>query len=130
MAARTSVLIDDDDVIAILHPAVIKRVDPEALIEVFRNSMEALTYLSTLRGQGEAPPDFIFLDIDMPFMNGFELLSSLIAEDEIFLQNTKVIILSSSVDSRDIEKSKQYKIISDFSSKPLSIPYLTELLSK
>ncbi|MFN5911297.1 MAG: response regulator [Bacteroidota bacterium] len=122
-------LVDDDEIIGFMHPAIIRRVDPEAFIEVFRDPVEAMEYLQQQRIQNEPAPNYIFLDINMPFMNGFEFLSRLSTENRVYIANTKVIMLSSSIDSRDIEKAKSYPIIADFISKPLSMDYLSKLLT-
>jgi CheY-like chemotaxis protein len=126
--AKRYLLVDDDDIISILHPAIIKRAEPEADIEFFNDSVLALNYLRELRSSRSLPPDFIFLDINMPFLGGFEFVSSFLEEDKKFLSNTKIIILSSSIDSKDLDRAKTFPIIDDFISKPLSIDYLKSLL--
>jgi CheY-like chemotaxis protein len=127
---RKYLLIDDDDIISVIHPIIIKRVDPTAEIELMREGTEALEYLRQLKKQGHAAPDIIFLDINMPLMNGFQFLSSLNEEENSFLKNTRVVMLSSTIDPRDIEKAKSFPQISDFITKPLSVEYLNDLLSR
>jgi two-component system LytT family response regulator len=67
-----AVIIDDEifctDVIKIL----LAKYCPEVIVDnIFNNSMSALNYLNNYQ------PDIIFLDIEMPHLNGFDLLKNL-----------------------------------------------------
>ena len=72
-------------------------------------------------------PDYILLDINMPIMNGWEFL------DEYKRLNIdpggkcKIYIISSSVFSNDINKSRSYPLVIDFVSKPLNIDKVKDL---
>jgi CheY-like chemotaxis protein len=123
-------LIDDDEVITMIHPAIIRRVDKDCQIDISKQSYEALDFLNKQLAEGNNPPDFIFLDINMPMMNGFQFLDKLSDQLIEFLRNSQVVMLSSSVDPRDIEKAKHYPIVKDFISKPLSIDYISNILNK
>ena len=65
-------LIDDDDIFNFLHSEVIKQVDASAEIISHSSSIEALDYLKELIHDKIQLPNFIFIDIRMPEMNGFE----------------------------------------------------------
>jgi CheY-like chemotaxis protein len=123
-------LIDDDEVITMIHPAIIRRVDKDCHIDISKHSYEALEFLNKQFAEGNNPPDFIFLDINMPMMSGFQFLDKLSDQLIDFLKNSQVIMLSSSIDPRDIEKAKQYQIVKDFISKPLSIEYISSIINK
>jgi CheY-like chemotaxis protein len=123
-------LIDDDEIITMIHPAIIRRVDKDCHIDISKQSYEALDFLNKQLAEGNNPPDFIFLDINMPMMSGFQFLDKLSDQLIEFLQNSQVVMLSSSVDPRDIEKAKHYPIVKDFVSKPLSIEYISNVLDK
>lgn len=122
-------LIDDDDIITKIHPVIIRRVDKECDIEICVSGVEAIDYLNALLEAKEAAPDYIFLDINMPVMSGFEFMESLSPELTNFISKSKIILLSSSVDPRDIEKAANYKTIIEFAPKPLTIEYIQNLLS-
>lgn len=127
---KSYIIIDDDDIIAFLHPAVINRVDPQANIEVYNDAIEALNFLNELKETNETPPDFIFLDINMPFINGFEFVAALNKDLIDYLSFTKIIMLSSSIDTKDLERAKNEPLIRDFISKPLNVEYLSNLLGE
>ncbi len=122
-------LIDDDDIITKIHPVIIRRVDKECEIEICVSGVQAIDYLNALQEANETAPDYIFLDINMPVMTGFEFMEALSQSLTDFISNSKIILLSSSVDPRDIEKAANYKTIIEFAPKPLTIDYIQNLLS-
>jgi CheY-like chemotaxis protein len=64
----------------------------------------------------------------MPEISGFEFLDRLTEEEKIFLKDSQIIMLSSSVNHKDIERAKTYPMIRDFVSKPLTVEYIRSLV--
>ena len=86
---------------------------------VYENGREALDNLSVILNSNEKLPEVIFLDLNMPILNGWQFLDEFCKIPNIE-ENTRIYILSSSVYSGDIEKSKKYSIVKDFIQKPLT----------
>jgi CheY-like chemotaxis protein len=95
-----------------------------------KNGEEALKYFYTLKTTHSNKPQLIFLDLNMPVMGGWEFLDSFSTKDYSDYNETKVIILSSTIDPEDLEKSKKYSMVIDFLSKPISKEMLEYLKTK
>jgi CheY-like chemotaxis protein len=121
-------LIDDDDIISVIHPATIQRAISDSDIEITPSGNEAIALIDELIELQEAPPNYIFLDINMPEISGFEFLDRLTETELDFLKDSKIIMLSSSVNQKDIERAKTYPMIRDFISKPLTVEYVRALV--
>jgi CheY-like chemotaxis protein len=121
-------LIDDDDIISVIHPATIQRAISDSDIEITPSGTEALALIDELIHYGESAPNYIFLDINMPEISGFEFLDRLTDVEREFLKDSKIIMLSSSVNQQDIERAKTYPMIRDFVSKPLTVEYIRDLV--
>jgi CheY-like chemotaxis protein len=72
-------------------------------------------------------PDIIFLDLNMPVMNGWDFLEHFSKEFYPQFNAIKVVILSSTIDPSDYLKAKQYEAVTHFLSKPLTVEMLQEL---
>ena len=125
-------LIDDDDVIQLVHRKVIQRHDPTAQVEVVKSVDEALALL--LGAEEGSLPDVMFLDINMPIKNGFVFVEGVRDHHpELFLalqQRTRVFLLTSSVNPRDMEQAHACVLIERLVSKPLRVELLQELEGK
>jgi CheY-like chemotaxis protein len=122
-------LIDDDYIFNLIHKRVLNIVDPEGEITDFNNSVKALDYIKGILDSGGILPDYIFLDISMPEIDGFELLDELTNYSTNFFASTKLYIVTSSLNERDMERAFSYSILSAYKGKPLTVESVKELLA-
>ena len=113
------ILIDDDAVTNMVNKKIIYLTFPSIALDELRQAIEK---------DATQLPDLIFLDINMPHMDGWEFLNEFITLPESARQKTKIIMLTSSVDVNDIAKAKTYKPVTDFLSKPLTKDGFREVL--
>ncbi|MBI1267152.1 MAG: response regulator [Cryomorphaceae bacterium] len=124
----TYLLIDDDVILNILHQEVIRKVDPSGEITVYNSSVRGLDYLKLILEKNEALPNYIFLDIRMPEMNGFEVLDELMKHPQSQFEKTRIFMLTSSLDDRDKTKAESYPIITGFRGKTVTTTMLKEII--
>ena len=127
--------IDDDPITLMLCKKVIIKSSFTNEIFTFQNGQEALQYFNTIKYSNDKDkpllkPELIFLDLNMPVMGGWEFLDHFITPEYSEFHSIKVIILSSTIDPEDMEKSKNYPMVMDFLSKPITVTMLEYLKSK
>jgi len=114
---------DDDAEDREIFFEAIQEINPVIKVLLSKDGQDALEILGVLK----QTPDFIFLDINMPRVNGMECLIKLKSDDR--LKNVPVIIHSTTVDSR--EEKKLISLGADeFISKPNSFEELKGSLYK
>ena len=118
-------LIDDNDIDQLLHRKLIEMVYPTASVQLFGDASNALKFIEKSDHQHHT---IIFLDIQMPVMNGFQFLEAF----DLLPAETKslytIYILSSSVNQYDISKAKNNPYVKDMIIKPLTKDTLLNLL--
>jgi CheY-like chemotaxis protein len=118
--------VDDDPITLMLCKMVIAKSSFASEIITAQNGEEALNYfddlkLNNLGTEIKKYPSLVFLDLNMPVMDGWEFLDHFSKEEYTSaFKNTKIIVLSSTIDPNDIEKSKTYSMVLDFLSKPIT----------
>jgi two-component SAPR family response regulator len=110
-------LIDDDHVFNFLHSKHIEKLEMEHDITCFESPTKAFWYLNNL--SVDSLPDIIFLDINMPELNGFELMEKIVHERNEIVEKLNVFIVTSSLNPTDYEESKKYVSVKGFYNKPL-----------
>jgi CheY-like chemotaxis protein len=119
---KTCLLIDDNYIDNFVTRKVLEASHFAETIIVRQSPTEAIDSLRF----GIVTPDVIFLDIRMPTMSGFEFLQEYDQLD-IDKKNTKIFMLSSSLDPVDMKQSSSNKYITQFIHKPLTSKALEEL---
>ncbi len=112
-------VVEDDQTSAFLLKLLLLESDLVGSIAITSNGQEALDYLNRLKVSGGKYPEIIFLDINMPVMDGFDFLEA--CKHIGFRENekVKVIILTSSVHEQDIGKAKAFGV-TNYLVKPIS----------
>jgi CheY-like chemotaxis protein len=120
-------LVDDDGIALMLYEIAIKKANFSQNISKATNGKLALELLTEREERGLPMPELIFLDLNMPVLNGWEFLKEYQKEFEPKDSKAKIIVLSSSVDPADVEYSKKFKSVIKFMSKPLATQALLEM---
>ncbi|KAA5539665.1 response regulator [Adhaeribacter rhizoryzae] len=119
-------LIDDDATTIFLTQRLLKRFAIEVEVLTAAHGQEALAIVRAVCEQ-EQCPELIFLDINMPIMDGFEFLEQLQKSANLSKAAIKIILVSSSTHQLDLAKAKQYPLIG-YIEKPLTSEKLSEFL--
>jgi CheY-like chemotaxis protein len=94
-------------------------------VVVYSNGLEALTQLKLMQETPEKLPEIIFLDINMPILDGWQFL-----DEFLYLKSSKksiIYIVTSSENPIDIEKANQYNMEKNYIVKPISVKKLMSL---
>ncbi len=124
-------LIDNNQDEIFFNERMVNKCNAAEMVVSKQLGRDAITYLKTNLDQGQnLYPDLIFLDINMPGMNGWEFLDEYSRLDEKVKTGTKIIMLTTSDSPDDKLKAKQMNIACDFRTKPLTKKMLEELVEK
>jgi len=121
-------LLDDDEVNNFICSSIIQKSIPESRVISFLNGKQGLDYLESLLGKNDYNlPDLIFVDINMPVMNGWEFLDRYKKIANRFNKKIVLMMLTASMSDKDVKKAKTYEIVDDYLTKPLRQDELTKV---
>jgi CheY-like chemotaxis protein len=119
-------LVDDDHVSSFLIKEILKTSKVAQQIYSTENGEQALRFIETHENKSSCP-DLIFLDINMPVMDGFQFLEEFQKLSERVRKTIKIIVLTSSSNSQDRRKANEYPIYG-YLTKPLTFKTLEQIL--
>lgn len=123
-------LIDDDKIFQLTASRTIMAANLTDRILQFENGEDALQFLKFHAGDTDNLPDYIFLDINMPFVDGWMFLDDYATLKQNLKKEISIFMVSSSIDPRDIDRARKNENVREYVIKPVSREKFVELLNK
>lgn len=120
-------IIDDDEINNFIAAKLIDKIPPKAKVSTCVNGQEGINFVKNKLNNQNEFPDIIFLDINMPLMNGWEFLEEYEQIKNDIKKKVTINMLSSSVYNDDITKAETYTTVNKFISKPLTVDKIKDL---
>jgi two-component SAPR family response regulator len=125
----TYIVVDDDHFNNTICSMIIKKYMQATEVKIFTEPESGLLYFKEkLTSARENEQIFLFLDINMPQMSGWEFLEEFEKLSTEIKNAVKIYILSSSVNDQDLLKSKNNALVTDYIIKPLTREKVFKLL--
>jgi len=126
---KTVLLIDDDEPTNFINKKIIQSSGFVEDIHVAHGGQEALHFLNRKGNQvHEFPiPELIFLDINMPAMDGWEFLAHYKNIENLQTERIVIIMLTTSLNPDDEVRAKEIKEVSEYKNKPLTSQIIEEV---
>nr|WP_315133002.1 response regulator [uncultured Flavobacterium sp.] len=121
MSKKIIWVVDDDAIYQVIINKIIKRSEMFSASSSFKNGKEAVSALHKIIENTELIPDIILLDINMPVMDGWEFMEEIKTIKSQIDKKIIIYIVSSSIAVEDKNKSKEFKDVFAFISKPVNV---------
>ncbi|SFR68052.1 response regulator [Maribacter stanieri] len=121
-------IIDDDDISKYVMKRYLKQLSITKIVD-FPDSIKPLTLLNENLDSLDKLPDTIFLDLHMPILNGFDFLKEFQEIAKNIDKKIDIIMLTSSINSEDLDHAKSFPEITDYFIKPIKHRDLARIMS-
>jgi CheY-like chemotaxis protein len=119
-------IIDDDPIFVIVLKKLLSKMNVFKEVKNLKNGLEALKDLNTVNEDKKNFPDVIFLDLNMPVLDGWQFLEEL--QKTSYKDKLNIYVVSSTIDNREIIKCENYESVKNFISKPTNSENLNKAL--
>ena len=120
MVTKTVCFIEDDDAYMFLMKTILRGIDGyDIKILAFGDGKQAADYFDANAENESALPDIIFLDLNMPIMDGWEFLDIWSSLQTRLKKKVPLYVHSSSISQKDIQQAKEQVLVVDFIEKPM-----------
>lgn len=124
---KSVLLVDDDKICNFITESTLNRMGIAKEVHLALNGQEALDLFNSYFQGDVAVPDIIFLDLNMPIMDGFQFIDAFKKLDFPKKENILIVILTSSMNPSDIQKAKSLGI-DHYMTKPINEEKVLALL--
>ena len=122
------IFIDDCKLDHFILKKILKKYQLQYDVSCTEDAEEVLSFLSMNSGNKNELPDVILLDIYMPNLDGWEFLEKIKSLYPRLAKQLKIYILSSSINPKDITRSKNYEFVHSFLFKPITNEVLQRII--
>lgn len=127
---NTFCIVDDDDIYQLTTSLLLKRTNMVDKIIMFSDGLSAINFFKEEIGNIENIPEILFLDINMPVMDGWEFLEQYLLIKPMMPKTVVIYMVSSSVDERDYLKAKSMSALSGYMVKPISSKNIMDIIAE
>lgn len=124
-SVKLACIIDDDPIFVFATKRLMEIAQFCEEIIVYKNGKEALDGLSERLQQALPLPELIFLDLNMPVLDGFQFLEQFSVWPQA--QSVSLYMITSSINPEDMQKVASFPIVQRYLTKPLCLDVLHEL---
>lgn len=121
-------VVDDDKIFQLTASRIIKSAAISEQILQFENGEQALRFLRENSAQSDRLPDYVFLDINMPFIDGWMFLEDFEQLKVSLPKPITIYMVSSSIDPQDMNRAESNPNVKEYLLKPVSREKFIELL--
>lgn len=122
-----AIIIDDDPISILVCETMLKKANFVKTIKTFKNPTDGLSFFEEHYRAGNTIPDFIFLDIQMPQLTGWEFLDAYVNLPQLPIKTPNVVMLSAVYDPEDQQRSTDNELVMSFLAKPITVEALENL---
>ncbi len=123
-------LIDDDEIYQYIFRRQLELSHPLSQVHIFPNGKKGFEYLVSSLKNPSTIPEYIFLDINMPIMDGWQFLEEFSALEQKLTKRINIYLVTSSIDERDIAKANKIEHVKEYLVKPISEDKILKVFHK
>ncbi|WP_299319940.1 response regulator [uncultured Maribacter sp.] len=123
-------LVDDDELYLYLMEKTIHQISKELVVSTFTDGEQAVEYIAKCTEEQVELPEVIFLDINMPFLDGWGFLNEFKKLKPKIINNINIYMVSSSMRDSDVKRASNFEELTGYVVKPVNKVQLAEIFKK